>query len=230
MSMPASNRRGPRVPRPLLARWRFLLALAVGLAVWLLGGHWLARGVTRALVGWDLGVCLFAGLCFAMMCDTDHDRMRRRAIEHDGGNYAFLAIAVMAAVASIVAIAMELGEAKGHGQAGQVFVVALTVATISLAWFFVHLVFTVHYAHVYYVAESADGGGHRGGLDFPDDDPPDYWDFLYFAVVMGATAQTADVSIVSKEMRRVATGHSLISFTFNTAILATMINLAAGLF
>ncbi|MEJ0065556.1 MAG: DUF1345 domain-containing protein [Caulobacteraceae bacterium] len=83
---------------------------------------------------------------------------------------------------------------------------------------------------VYYLAEEGAGEGHRCGLEFPDDDEPDYWDFLYFSAGIGATSQTADVNIRSKELRRIATAHSLISFAFNTAILATMINLAAGLF
>jgi len=90
-------------------------------------------------------------------------------------------------------------------------------------------VFAIHYAHVYYLTEEG-SPQHRGGLDFPADDAPDYWDFLYFALVLGATSQTADVNIQSKEIRRIAAAHGVIAFAFNTAILATMINLAAGLF
>ena len=87
----------------------------------------------------------------------------------------------------------------------------------------------MHYAHVYYMAEDGTQG-HQGGLDFGyGDDEPDYWDFAHFAIVIGATSQPADIVFKPKEMRRVGTLHSLVAFGFNTAILATMINLAANI-
>jgi uncharacterized membrane protein len=141
-----------------------------------------------------------------------------------------LALALGAAVASVAAILAELGGAKGGDKTHEAFSVGLTAGTIILSWLFVQLVFAIHYAHVFYLAETTDCETHRGGLLFPGDEEPDYWDFVHFSVVIGATSQTADISIASKEFRRIGTLHCLIAFAFNTTILATMINLAAGLF
>jgi uncharacterized membrane protein len=97
-----------------------------------------------------------------------------------------------------------------------------------LSWLFVQIVFAMRYAHVYYLEEEE--GSPKGGLEFGECGEPDYWDFVHFAIVLGATSQTADITFSSKEMRRLGTLHTLVAFGFNTAILATMINLAAALF
>ena len=118
----------------------------------------------------------------------------------------------------------ELSEAKAHPGAG--LRVMLAAGTIVLSWLFVQIVFAMHYAHLYYLAEES--GATKGGLEFGGEGAPDYWDFVHFSIVMGATAQTADITFSSKEMRRIGTVHTLVAFGFNTAILATMINLAAN--
>ena len=223
-------RRWPGVLQPILSRPNLIAGTLVGVGVYALAGRLILQLAPRGLVAWDVGVAVFAALSLHMMSDGDHERMKASAQAHDEGRHVMLALALLAAVASVVAIAVELGGAKGQGRAHEAFSVGLTLVTIVLSWFFVHLVFALHYAHVYYSAEEQGGAGHLGGLDFPGDDCPDYWDFLYFSVVIGSTAQTADVNIRSKIFRRVATVHCLIAFAFNTAILATMINLAAGLF
>jgi uncharacterized membrane protein len=227
--MAAAARPFGRVLQPITSRPHLAIGAAIGALVFLLSGNLMARAETRALVGWDSGVLVFILLSLNDMRDSDYARMRAKAIAHDEGRHFMLALAMIAAAASVAAILTELSSAKGSGQVFEAFRVGLTAGTIALSWFFVHLVFAIHYAHVYYMAEDGDAE-HKGGLEFPEDDAPDYWDFLYFSVGLGATSQTADVNIRSKELRRIATAHSLIAFAFNTAILATMINLAAGLF
>lgn len=214
--------------RPFAARPRLMAGATVGIFTFLLGAMWIPSPITRALIGWDLGVVVFLILTLQSMVDADHERMRKRAIEHDEGKHFILLLAIFAAVASVAAICAELATAKGQTGPMEILRVGLGAGTIALSWAFVQIIFAMHYAHEYYLA--SDGGAHREGLDFPGDEPPDYWDFVHFAVIIGATAQTADVTIVSKSLRRVSTVHSLISFAFNTAILALMINLAAGLF
>jgi uncharacterized membrane protein len=223
-------RRWPKPLRPFLSRPHLLSATAAGLAFYFLAGSWLQRSITRALVGWDLGVLIFIVLTLIWMREDDCDKVKARAVDHDEGRHFMLALALGAAAASVAAILTQLGGAKGADKAHEAFSVGLTAGTIILSWLFVQLVFAIHYAHVFYLAETADGGTHRGGLLFPGDEEPDYWDFLHFSVVIGATSQTADISLVSKEFRRLGTLHGLIAFAFNTTILATMINLAAGLF
>ena len=93
-------------------------------------------------------------------------------------------------------------------------------------WAFVQLVFTIHYAHVYYGDDAP--GESRGGLDFHGDDAPDFWDFLYFTVTIGAAAATSDTNITSKRMRRIATVQTVYAYLFNTGVLALAVNMAAG--
>jgi len=229
MAAAISARGWPKPLQPFVARPHFLISIAAGVAGYFVFRAWLPREITRLIVAWDTGVATFCVLSVAAMIDVSHERIKARALHHDEGRHVILALTLLAAAASVAAILAELGDAKGHGAWQESLKVGLTAATIALSWFFVHLVFAIHYAHVYYLTEE-DSPDHRGGLDFPADDAPDYWDFLYFALVLGATSQTADVNIQSKEIRRIAAAHGVISFAFNTAILATMINLAAGLF
>jgi len=215
---------------PIFSRPHLLAGAAAGLAYYIMGAHWVERPITRGLIGWDIGVALFIALSLFWMREDDCDKVKARAIAHDEGRHFMLALALGAAIASVAAILAELSGAKGRGEVREVLSVLLTAGTIALSWLFVQVVFAIHYAHVYYTAQDTGDGGHKGGLLFPGDEEPDYWDFLHFSIVIGATSQTADITIATKEFRRVGTIHCLIAFAFNTTILATMINLAAGLF
>ena len=105
---------------------------------------------------------------------------------------------------------------------------ALVFATVAASWFMVQLIFALHYAHEYYA--QGERGQDAGGLDFPGGEPPDYWDFLHFSIVIGVASQTADIAFTSKSLRRVGTVHGITAFVFNTVVLALTINLLAGLF
>lgn len=213
---------------PLLHRPYLMTAIAVGVVLSFATAPWIERGMTRALIGWDGGIAVFLCFSFLYMLGADSNCMKRRAIDHDEGRHVMLVITMLAAVASVVALAVELSAAKG--QSGGGLRVALAAGTVVLSWLFVQITYAMHYAHVYYVAEEG-SAQHQGGLDFGyGAEEPDYWDFVHFAIVIGATSQTADIVFKSKELRRVGTLHSLVAFGFNTAILATMINLAANLF
>jgi uncharacterized membrane protein len=226
--MTVQTTRWPLVLRPFAARPRLIAGALVGIAIFFLTGPLIGRPVTRALIAWDCGVIVFLALSFAFMVSADIGHMKRHAATHDEGRHFILLLTIGAAIASVAAIGAELASAKSKFIEREAVRVALAAGTIALSWAFVQLVFALHYAHVYYAPEVEGEGEHKEGLDFPGDEPPDYWDFLHFAMIIGATAQTADVTIVSKELRRVSTVHSLIAFAFNTAILALMINLAAG--
>ena len=213
-----------QVLRPWLNRPYLLSAVVLGLALYFGTSPWIERSVTRALIGWNGGVIAFLCLSFILMSRADTERMKRRAIEHDEGGHLILVLTILAAVASVGALIAELSEAKT--QPGAELRVLLAAGTIILSWLFVQIVFAMHYAHVYYLAE--ENGQPKGGLEFGEEGEPDYWDFVHFSIVIGATAQTADITFSSKEMRRIGTLHTLVAFGFNTAILATMINLAAN--
>ena len=213
--------------RIFTSRPYLLTAVALGLALFFAASPVVHSAMTRTLIGWDGGVVTFVLLSLIFMAGADESCMKRRALAHDEGAHLMLILAVLAAVASVGGLVIELSATKG--QPGADLRVALAAGTVVLSWLFVQVAFALHYAHVYYLSE--DGVAHQGGLDFGyGTEEPDYWDFLHFSIVIGATSQTADIVFKSKQMRRVGTLHSIIAFGFNTAILATMINLAASLF
>ena len=224
MAQQTPPRRGMAVLGPLRNRPYLLSAIALGVGLYFATGPWIARPITRLLIGWDAGVTLFLVLAFLFMLGADTARMKRKALEHDEGGHLILLLTILASVASVGALIAELNEAKGNPDGG--LRVLLAAGTVMLSWLFVQIVFAMHYAHIYYLAEES--GQPKRGLEFGQDEEPDYWDFVHFALVLGATSQTADITFSSRQMRRVGTLHTLVAFGFNTAILATMINLAAN--
>jgi uncharacterized membrane protein len=208
-----------RAVRIIRVRPRLFLSALVGITV---GASWPAdfHGATRILFGWDVGVALYLILALRLMAKTNIDGIRRHAARQDEGRIAVLALTAVAALASLGAIIAELGganKAPSH--------LALAAVTILLSWTFTHTIFALHYAYEYY-----DENNHRGGgLKFPGDDPPDYWDFLYFSLVIGMTSQVSDVAVTSNKIRRMATGHGVVAFVFNATLLALTVNIAASL-
>jgi len=150
----------------------------------------------------------------------------------DTGRTIIFGLVLIGACASLFAVAFLLGTAKGTSGARLGEHVGLAAFTVVLSWFLIHTVFTMHYAHAYYRTEDPDERGRHGsGLNFPgeEDDEPDFIDFAYFAFVIGMTFQVSDVAITSKLIRRLSLVHALLSFLFNTVILALAINLASSL-
>jgi uncharacterized membrane protein len=178
---------------------------------------------SRLLVAWDIGVAFYLILAWTMAARSSTKAMEQRAAEEDEGAVVVLALTVVATVASLVAIAAELSGIRGD-QSQQAFRLTIAGITILCSWFFVHTIYAIHYAHEYYGDK-----GERQGLAFPHGERPDYWDFLYFSFNLGAAAQTSDVIIVSKRMRRLALAHTIMAFLFNTTILALAVNVGAGL-
>jgi uncharacterized membrane protein len=88
----------------------------------------------------------------------------------------------------------------------------------------------VHYAHLFYdPAERKDAGKIRGGLEFPETKEPDYWDFVYFSLVIGMTCQVSDVQVTARQMRHLVAAQGVIAFFYNTVVVALAVNIAAGL-
>ena len=209
-------------------RPRLFIVMAIGV----LTGLFLPPGVasqpiSRWLVAWNVGAWLYVALAAVMMVRSSQGHMRHRAQLQDDGKYAILGLTVIAAIASLVAIACELSVVKElHGwQRGAH--IALAGITVLSSWSFIQIMFTLHYAHDYYMAACH---GQKPGLLFPDDPDPDYGDFFYFAVVIGTSGQTADVSFVTKPMRRIGSLHCILAYLFNTTVLALLINIGASLF
>jgi uncharacterized membrane protein len=212
--------RGPlqRWVRAVRSRPRLFLAILLGAAFGaLLPTDW--RIATRVLAAWDVALGLYLLLAFRLMANCDVNRIKRRAALQDEGRLTILVLVVASALASLLAILAELGGANR-----QPAHLALAAVTILLSWSFTHTIFAIHYAHEYY-GENAHKGG---GLNFPGEAPPDYWDFVYFSFVVGMTSQVSDVAVTSSALRRLVAAHGVVSFIFNATLLALTVNIAAG--
>lgn len=206
----------PRPVRFLRARIRLILSVAIGIAVLLLlPSDW--RWARRFLITWDVAVTLYLAAAAVTVWRTGAGSIRRNAIEQDDGRFVILIGTAVAALASLAAILSEIG-ASDKSAPHLVF----AVVTIVLSWLFVHTSFALHYAHDYYYKAKAEG------LNFPGDEKPDYWDFIYFSFVIGMTFQVSDVQITRRAIRRTATAHGVVAFIFNTALVALMVNIAAS--
>jgi uncharacterized membrane protein len=215
------SRRLPYFIRVIRARPRMFVAAAIGIAVIILSPEqW--RLATRLLVGWDTGLVLYLASVYQLFAFADQARMRRWAAREDEGRLGILILTVAAALASLGAIIALLG--VGHNGNREAVRLGLATLTILLSWFFIHTIFALHYAHEYY----GEQGLKQSGLAFPNDDKPDYWDFVYFSFVIGMTSQVSDVAVSSKSIRRTVAAHGIVSFLFNVALLALTVNIAAS--
>jgi uncharacterized membrane protein len=209
----------PLPVRVVYGRPRTFIALAVGVLIFFLLPD-APRLATRLVVAWDVFAALYLVLAYIMMLRCGVGHIRRSAVMQDDGRFLLLLLTALGAFASLAAIVFELGAAKGN-PAG----LTLAIVTIALSWAIVHTAFALHYAHEFY------RGKKPGGLQFPSGDAhveADYWDFVYFSFVIGMTAQVSDVGITDKIIRRTATVHGIISFVFNTALIALMVNIAGS--
>ena len=213
-----------RVGRVMLARRRLLASIVAGVVLFLVLPPPL-RLVTRVLMAWDLTALIYVVFAFVMISRSTVETCHRRAALYDESDWVIVTLVVASAAASFVAIFAELAVVK-TASSPPVVSLAVTGLTVVLSWTFTHMIFTLHYANLYYVPQK---DGHPGGLEFPGKRPPDYRDFIYYAFVIGCACQTADVNTVSHPMRRVTLIHGIISFAFNTAILALMVNVGASL-
>jgi uncharacterized membrane protein len=227
--------------RQLRARPRLMVSLAAGaLVVFLLpqglallpqGLGWPPQGLvlqqsTRLIIGWNVTTCLYLLLVGLMMRQSDHAQLQRRSYAEDEGKLVILTLVIVASAAALSAVVIELMAIKNMAGGPKYARIALAALTIVSSWAFNHMMFALHYAHDYYVANAKN---LPGGLDFPGNEAPDYVDFLYFSFVIGTSGQTADVAFTSKSMRHVGLVHCVVAFFFNTTVLALTINIAAGL-
>jgi uncharacterized membrane protein len=205
--------------RLIYGRPRTFFAIAVGILAYALLPASL-RQVTRALLGWDICIAVYLQLVLIMVVRSGLAHIKRNAALQDDGRFVILMVAALGAFASIAAIVLELGASHHSAPA-----LTLATVTIALSWAAVHTIFALHYAHEFY------RGPKPGGLQFPSGDQhenADYWDFVYFSFVIGMTAQVSDVGITDKTIRRTATAHGIVSFIYNTALVALMVNIAAS--
>jgi uncharacterized membrane protein len=211
------------------AHHRFILACVLA-ALTFAGLHGHAAPATQLVISWNVFAAATVVLAWMVMLTEDPYEMRRNASLQDASRTFLFVVVVSAATVSLFAVFILLGSSKNLAPGRFAEHVTLSVAAIALSWLLVHTLFSLRYAHLYFVgADSQVRDKIKGGLVFPDDGIPDYLDFAYFSFVIGMTCQVSDVQISSKRLRRLAMIHGLIAFAFNTAILALFVNIIAGL-
>src|SRR5215467_13269456 len=227
--MPAANvRLVDFVCRPD-ARQRLALGLAAGVVTFVaLRGE--LRFASAAIAGWNAVAVVILALDWVIILATPQRKIRQIAQQQDLSRFLVFIFVVIAACAALFAVGFLI---KAHkSQSGGHFVIhlLLTLCTVISSWALLHTVYSLRYAHTYY--DDSDEPGlqqHAGGLIFPGDRPPNYFDFAYFSFVVGMTCQVSDVQITSRRMRRITLVHSVLAFGFNTLILALLINTVSGL-
>ena len=212
--------------------WRFrLIGFGFGgiaaLAVGFFAPPWL-HGATRGVAAYDAGglVLLLANWTIALRDDAAHTI--RRAAAADPGRNAVLIVVLISIVVGLFAAIQILGRGPTGPAADRNIALGLGLSAVVLGWLLIHTTFIFRYAHLFYFDSDDDGRGQRG-LIFPGTTEPDDYDFAYFSFVIGMTFQVSDVQIADPDIRRAVLLHALISFAYNTTIIALGVNLVSSL-
>jgi uncharacterized membrane protein len=209
------------------ARTRLFVSLlagfGVGLALTAMPGS--PSWAVRVVAAWDAGALVLLTIAWSIIWRADPPKTRRRAAAEDPGRTAVWVVVLIANTFSVFASFAVLRRAKALAPGESAVLVGLCLAAVVGAWSLTHTAYTLRYAHLYY----RDDGEGEGGLTFPGERSPDYFDFAYFAFTVGMCFQVSDVLISSPSIRRAVLGHSVLSFAYNTAIVALALNLAFGM-
>ncbi len=197
--------------------------MGVVAAVAAVGTGLLGRWAYAPLVGWDAAALVFAVWVWAAaIIPFSSSQTAAHATREDPGTAATDVIVLVAAVASLAAVGFILIQATSAQGASQDLLAGVGVGSVALSWFSVHTLFTLKYARLYYT-------GVHGGVDFNQKAPPRYVDFAYLAFTIGMTFQVSDTDLQTPTVRATALRHALLAYLFGAIILATTINLIAGL-
>jgi uncharacterized membrane protein len=221
------------------SRWNILIGrkfglrrIAAGVALGIVLGfalHDVLRLPFRLAAGWIVAVALYLFLTALALGRAGPEEVRRHARLQDPRRWIILVLIVLAAGVSLLALGAAFGKAAHETDTDLALRLTFAALTILASWTLTHTIFALHYAHHFYGDdETREGLQDRGGLDFPGKALPDYWDFLYFSLVVGMTCQVSDVQVTSRGMRRMVLTHGVLSFFFNTFILALAVNFVAG--
>jgi len=213
---------------PRFGTRRLALGAIVGVAVGLVVDG-VFRLPFRIAAGWVVAVAIYLALTAIVIGPAGPEECRHNARREDPRHWIVLVFLVTVATVSLLALGYSFGKVPGETSAGLTLRLLFAALTILASWTLTHTIFGLHYTHRFYGDdETREGLQDRGGLQFPGNDQPDYWDFLYFSFVIGMCCQVSDVAVTSRSARRIVLGHSVLSFFFNTFILALAVNFVAG--
>ena len=206
---------------------KLLICLGIAIIVYLLIQLEHVDVLTHVMLGWDAFSICMIGLEWTTFIITKSQQIREQAKVQDSSRTLIFLLVLVATLASFLAVLLLIiTKQKITSGKGAHLVIAL--AGMILSWFLIHTIFTFRYAHIFYGDDKDNPTTHAGGLEFPGEKKPDYRDFAYFSFVLGMTFQVSDVEITSKAIRRLALWHGLLSFGYNTIMIALTINVIAG--
>lgn len=206
--------------------YKLFICLAIALLVYFFIGIKDINELTHFMIGWNtfsLCMIIMSWITFSI---TNAQQIRAQSkIQDPSRPVIFIIILIATLVGFLTVLLLILSKKSGTNDYALQTIVA--IAGMLLSWFLIHTTFTLRYAHIYYSDHKTKINTHAGGLEFPNDDKPEYFDFAYFSFVLGMTFQVSDVEISSKRLRKLALLHGLLSFIFNTIMIALTINLIA---
>ncbi|GAA4684288.1 DUF1345 domain-containing protein [Frondihabitans cladoniiphilus] len=208
--------------RSQTSRIRLVVMLVVGV-IGVVVAYLLGAGSISIVIGWAAACAVFLIWVWAVVGRFDGDRTRTHAKREDPSRPTSHLLLVLASLGSLVVVGITVVEASDSKGVQAGLLAGLAVVSVVLSWFLVHTLYMLRYAVLYY------SGDKEGGIDFNQDERPDYHDFAYVAFDLGMTFQISDTTVTSSVIRRVVTKHCLLSYLFGSVILATLINLVAGL-
>lgn len=207
---------------------KLILSLAIATLSWFVVPYSAPDGLLHTMLCWDIFALVLLILNWITFFKTSSQDIRQRAKIEDSSRVVIFSIVLISTFASLLAIVLLL-VTRSQKQEWKALSLAVSVTGMVLSWMLVHSIYTIRYAHLYYANHPSKKDTHAGGLDFPGEEKPDFIDFAYFSFVLGMTFQVSDVQITSKSLRRLALMHGMLSFGYNTVIVALTINVVAGL-
>ncbi len=205
-----------------------IISLIVAASVYTISCLFKGHASNRLIFAWDMFCVLMILFSWILFITTNSDDLCGVVEKQDDGLKIIFTIILVAISFSIFGTLALLAE-KNETVANKILHTIISLSPVILSWFLLHTMFTVRYAHLYHDHNKLNTGSEVGGIEFPTDEAPDYLDFAYFSFVIGMTFQVSDVTVSSRAIRRFVLMHSLISFAFNTIIVALTINTLAGL-
>ncbi|MFE4950572.1 DUF1345 domain-containing protein [Leifsonia sp. NPDC056665] len=199
-----------------------IAAGVVAAAVTALFGQW----AYAAAVGWAVACAVYITWVWVTISRMGGSETGRHAAAEDPSKTTSDTLLLIASIASLAALVLLLGQIKNASAPGKDLIAALGVASVALSWFFVHTLYTLRYAVLYY---NEPAGSRRHGIDFNEDTPPRYLDFAYLAFTVGMTFQVSDTDISDQRIRAAILRHMLLSYLFGAVIIAATVNLVASL-
>jgi uncharacterized membrane protein len=205
---------------------KLLICLAVAVAVYFIVEVKNIDVLTHVMIGWDaFSVCMIVMTWITFFITTANQIRIQSKVQDPNRSIIFIIILVCTLASFLTVLLLIL--TKKDGEQGAAWRMPIAIAGMLFSWILIHTSFTLRYAHIFYGDHKSNPNTHAGGLEFPGGSLPDYLDFAYFSFVLGMTFQVSDVQITSKRLRRLALLHGLISFIFDTTLLALTINILA---